>query len=914
MPRRAITSRRFPSARSRIVLHALVAVIWAFPIAVGLFSSSVPSPASSKSRLIQQTDANLGTGFQSLFHDVRQSYLALSLTPSTKDKDLKPGLPGIDGEEDTESRGDWFMFQRTYGSTAIPPDARSRAWETSNDFETNSFFKPQAAAAVWRSIGPSPTVSAWYNAWGPTSGRVNSIAVAPGNSQVVLLGTSTGGIWRSTNAGSSFSPVSDDQADLAVGFLAFSKSNPSIAYAGMGDTKLSYLGSGVLKSTDEGASWTRVSNNTLPSPGSISRLEVDPTNSNRLYVALYSIASGGKVKAGGLYFSTDGGVNWNSVLAGAARDVVLDPSNPRNIYAGLSQIDADTDPAFGLYHSTDGGSTWVNVFTAQYDLTRRRDIRIAISPADPRRISVYYGGYVTNVEGHLSVSTDGGATWNDHFLWTVDLGQIGYNSYLFADSRDAMTLYLGSRDIYKSTDGGDNWTNMTGNFYDSGQGVIYAPGSSKTHTDQHALAFAPANPDEFYAGNDGGVSKTTNGGATFQSLNAGLTLSQFVGIALHPTNPAITYGGTQDNGSQQRLGDSQSWQEILSGDGGRAVIDPLDPSIVFMTYVRGDIYRLTGNAQTLEAQIGWNGAFGEPIDGSRMAFYPPFVGNGVDGTLYFGTWRLFISTDLGNSWFAPASFADLTKGYTSVGPDVLSAIGVARSNTSVIYTGSTQGRAMVSTNAGRTWNDVTDGLPNRSITSITVDPSNTAIAYLTVSGFGSGHVFKTTNTGNSWVDIGGSLPDIPANCLLFDPGEHNTLYLGTDVGVFRSTTTGSNWKGFNKGMPPVVVHEFASQPSGLIQVATYGRGVFELIPNPPPVIASAVFDGKKHMTISGSGFGDAPRVLINDIDKSDHIDTSTDSELKLFGKAKKLALRSGDNTVQIVTSDGATSNVFKLNF
>src|ERR1041384_1949823 len=161
MPRRAITSRRFPSARSRIVLHALVAVIWAFPIAVGLFSSSVPSPASSKSRLIQQTDANLGTGFQSLFHDVRQSYFALSLTPSTKDKDLTPVRPGIEGEEATEGGGDWFMLQRTYGSTAIPPDARSRAWETSNDFETNSFFKPQAAAAVWRSIGPSPPASAW---------------------------------------------------------------------------------------------------------------------------------------------------------------------------------------------------------------------------------------------------------------------------------------------------------------------------------------------------------------------------------------------------------------------------------------------------------------------------------------------------------------------------------------------------------------------------------------------------------------------------------------------------------------------------------------------------------------------------------------------------------------------------------
>lgn len=821
----------------------------------------------------------------------------------------RPGLPSIE-EEDPEGRGDWFMFQRTYGSNAIPADARRHAWESQPDLQISGRLRTQATAA-WRSIGPSPTVSAWYDSWGPTSGRVNSIAVSPTDSQLVLLGTSTGGIWRSTDAGASFIPVSDDQTDLEVGFLAFSKSTPSIAYAGMGDTKLGYLGSGVLKSTDEGASWVRVSNNTLPAPGSIARLEVDPANPNRLYVAQYSVASGSKVTSGGVYLSTDGGVNWTKVLAGSARDVILDPSNSRNVYAGLSRIDPDVDPPFGLYHSTDGGSTWANVFTAQYDFSRRRDIKVAMSPADPRRIYVYYAGYITNAEAHLKASSDGGATWSDHYLWTVDLGQLGYNTYLFADPRDALTLYLGSRDIYKSTDGGDTWTNMTLNFYDSGQGYSYAPGGSKTHTDQHALAFSP-NANELYAGNDGGVSKTTDNGATFQSLNAGLTLSQFVGISLHPTNPAISYGGTQDNGSQQRIGDSQSWREVVSGDGGHTVIDPLDPSVVFMTYVRGEIYRLTGNGQTFDAQVGWNGAFGEPFDGARMAFYPPFVGNGVDGTLYFGTWRLFISTDLGNSWFAPASFADQTKGFTSAGPDVLSAIGVARSNTSVIYTGSSQGRAMVSTNGGRIWSDITQGLPNRSITSITVDLSNAATAYVTLSGFGSGHVFKTTNTGGSWTDISGSLPDIPANCMLFDPIDHNTLYLGTDIGVFRSTTSGTSWRGFNKGMPPVVVHEFASQQSGLIQVATYGRGAYELIANPPPVIASVSFDGKKHLTISGSSFGDAPRVLINGDDRSDHIDTSSDSEVKLIGKMKKMSLKAGDNSVQVVTADNVISNLFNI--
>jgi photosystem II stability/assembly factor-like uncharacterized protein len=848
----------------------------------------------------QRLPGYLGTDSQSLFQPSAFSF------SSEKQEQLSAV------EEDPDGRSDWFMFQRLYPSGSIPRDARLKARQALPRFQTDT-VAPQAVS-VWHSIGPSPTTSFW-SAWGMTSGRVNAVAVSPANSRVVIVGSATGGLWRSTDAGDNFVPVSDDQVDLEVGSLAFSKVNPSIVYAGMGDAKGGYLGSGVLKSTDEGLTWSRVSNNTLPSPGTISKLELDPANPNSLYVAQYSMVASAKVTSSGVYQSTDGGVSWTRMLAGAARDVLIDPANSQTVYAGLSRIDQDADPPFGLYRSTDAGSSWTALFTATYDLTKRRDIRVAISPVDTRRAYIYYGGTISdNLDAHLKGSTDSGATWSEISLASVDTAQIGYNTYLIADPRDPLTVYLGSRDVYRSTDGGASWKNLTQNFYQIGGMFNYAPGGSTTHTDQHAIAFSPTSSNEFYVGNDGGVSKTTDGGSTFRSLNSTLTLTQFVGMALNPLNPLISYGGTQDNGTQQRSG-SSNWREIVSGDGGHVVINPINPSVVFTTYVRGDVYRLGNDGQSLDAQIGSNGTFGEPTVNPRIAFYPPFCGNGIDATVYFGTWRLFISNDLGNSWQAPAGSQDLTKGITDKGKDVLSAIGVARSNTSVIYTGSAQGRVMMSSNRGGNWTDITAGLPDRSITSITVDPGNPAVAYLTVSGFNSGHVFLTTNSGATWTSIGNGLPDIPADVLLIDPSNSDTLYLGTDIGVFRSTTRGASWESFNVGMPPVVIHDLVAHSSGLIQAATYGRGAFELggsAPTSPPSISSVSFNGVKRLTIDGSGFGASPSVIINGANKNDYVASTSDTSIVVTGKTKKLGLKSGDNTVQVITSDNVASNVFML--
>lgn len=887
----------FAYQRTARTLLLCLATAWLFAPA-GFY---VSARFSGRSPVHANPGTHLRTGFQSPFRDLAASFRRPARTVPAE----------TDGEEDPEGRGDWFLFQRIYPFSAIPADARRRAWEAQRELAVAETVSPEASS-IWRPIGPTPTLSAWYSAWGLTSGRVNSIGVSPANPRIVVIGSATGGIWRSTDGGDTFIPVSDDQVDLAVGSLVFSSTNPSIVYAGMGDTKVGYLGSGVLKSTDEGVTWSRASNSSLPSPGSTSKIEIDPANSNRLYAAQYSALSGSKAAASGVFVSTDGGVNWTRTLAGAPRDLVIDPSSSRIIYAGLSRIDS-TDPPFGLYRSTDSGATWTNLFTAEFELTRRRDIRIAIGRGNPQRLYAYYGGFIgATPEAHLKSSTDGGATWTERNLSQVDLAQLGYNSYLFTDPRDGLSLYLGSRDLFKSTDGGDSWGNVTQNFYNFGQGFTFAPGTSNTHTDQHALTFSPVDPNVFYVGNDGGVSKTTNGGATFRSLNETLTLTQLVGIAINPANPAISYGGSQDNGSQQRSADSTLWREISGGDGGHLVIDPVDPAIVFLTYVRGDIFRFSNDGATFDLQIGTNATFGENVAPPRIAFYPPFVGNGVDATLYFGSWRLFTSTDLGFTWSPPAGFLDLTKGVNTNGADVLSAVAVARSNKNVIYTGSQQGRAMVSANGGRTWSDVTSGLPNRSITRIAVDPANPASAFLAVSGFGSSHVFKTTDTGATWVDISFGLPDIPANALLLDPIEPDTLYLGTDIGVFRSTSRGNLWSSFNQGMPPVVISEFSAHASGLIQAATYGRGTYELRGKVQPRINSVTSDGIKRVFIDGSGFDQPPKIVVNGEDKTSWISSSSDTSVKLKGKLKKIGLRPGSNTVQAINADGAASNIVTI--
>ncbi len=743
--------------------------------------------------------------------------------------------PAAGDADDPDARAEWFMYQRRYPFKDVPEGGRRRALD--EVLARGDRLGPDAVGTTWFPIGPMPTNPPPTNPGGSYSGRINTIAVSPANNQIVLIGSAAGGIWRSTNGGTSFAPVSDTQVDLAVGAISFAPSNPNIAYAAMGDkvariANNTYFGTGILRSSDAGATWTRVNNSSIFENGACTAIRVDPTNPNKVYVSqsLGNEPTTGNVLASGIYVSTDGGVNWNNPLRGRSTDIAIHPTNPQIVYAAMRRDDA------GLYRSTDGGTSWTRVYDSPFG-TSTGDFRIAVTPASPNRVYVYYGDSTFgtgSTQLRLEVSDDLGATWTNRGAISTDaIGldpvQFSYNTYLAASPVDADTIYVGSRDVFRSTDGGLTFTNIVNSFAPPYSVNNFQPTRQKFHSDQQSFAFEPGSGTTFYCGNDGGIWKTTDGGMNFTSLNASLSLSQFVGVSIDPTNPDRTYGGTQDNGTQRRNVGANNWDTVFGGDGGKLVVNVLDPSMVFASTTRGFIYRALNYGTSNLIQLS-------PTQ-TNVAFYPPIVGNGVDGRLYFGTYLVFICTTCNDpskvSNFTSANDIDLTAG----GTDVLSAIAVAKSNTQVLYTGSRDGRAMLSTNGGTSYTDITAGLPTRSITNITVSPTDPTLVYLTVSGYATGHIFRSTNSGTNWTDISGNLPNIPTSAFMIDPITPTTLYAGTDIGVFRSTDNGAGWSAFNNGLPPVPIMQFASQANGLIQIATYGRGMYELTPTPVPNVS-----------------------------------------------------------------------------
>ncbi len=767
--------------------------------------------------------------------------------------------------DNPKGRASWFMYQRKYPFDRVPDNARKAAFDdaVARGLFANNF----GGGSTWNPIGPMPTAGAGPG--GAVSGRINEIAVSPANAQIVLVAGATGGIWRSTDGGANFAPVTDNQVDLSVGSIAFAPSDANIVYAGMGDRDNSYFGSGVLKSTDAGATWNRVNTAGLPEKGTTTRILVDPANANKVYLAQENSLPGtpncsgrsGCGEISGVWVSSDGGVNWNRTLEGLATDLAIHPTNAQIVYAAV-RLGAAAGPR-GLFKSTDGGAGWnialPSPYTASEDATK--DFRVAVTPAAPDRVYAYFGTDGPPKEVRLEMSNDAGATWTNRGVVTntaagLDQGQFAYNTYLVADPANADTVWVGCRDFFRSTDAGVTFTNLNGSFQPPYPDGPFTEAQQKVHTDQQAFAFLPGSSSTFFVGNDGGIFKTTDSGATFTSLNGTLSLTQFVGFALHPTDGTRSYAGAQDNGTQRRTPGTNGWSEFTAtGDGGKLAINPVDRTIIFAGSTEGKITRNTqdGTPNT-QQDIAAASSF-EAGNPARIEFYAPVVTNGVDARLYSGSWRLYIcsdcSTSTGLGTWTLTSQTDLTKG----GNDVLTSIAVARSNTNVIYTGSRDGRAMVSTDNGANWNIIETGLPNRSITDIVVSATDPTLVYLTVSGYGSGHVFRSTDSGTTWTNITNNLPDIPTSAFLIDPTNAATLYAGTDIGVFRSTDTGATWAAFNNGMPPVPITRFASQTTGRIQVSTYGRGVFELAAaNAGPTVS--VGDANAQERPSGLGESD----------------------------------------------------------
>ena len=687
--------------------------------------------------------------------------------------------------DEFEARRRHFVAPRAYPFAEIPAGARRSALANRVEIE--------ATTESWRPFG-SATVGVFYP-FGAANGRVTAVVVSPADPRIVLIGASGGGILRSTDGGASFTPVTDDQSDLSVGDIAFANGN--IVYAGMGDRILGIaLGSGVLRSDDAGATWHHVSTHSDLERGAIRKVLTDPNDPNVVWIAqTVQLGVSGAIDPGGIFESRDGGVTWALHFVGNTDSLVR--VNPSTYLAAQ----------YGsIVRSTDGGGHWQSALPNALG----REVALAVTPLDP---SLVYAAASGGAFPQFYVSHDAGATWQ---TMTTNLPNDAYPfGYLVVSPTDAHTLYRGIRDLWRSTDGGAHWTNLSNDFDASDN---FTPQRATMHTDQHALAFG--SDGAAWLGNDGGLYVSRDGLQQFTFAGPPSTsLIELYGAAAHPLDPSRVYGATQDNGLET-VRNAGSWVERITGDYGTVLFDPNNPQQFMANYIYGTIDLYDVDGQYLRP-LATSRTFGETSDPPRIDFIAPLVMNRTSYSLYFATWRMFVSHDFGLTWTATAGTTDLTKGSN----DYVTAIAVTEQNPNVLYTGSLFGRVMRSSDAGATWSNVTGiaTLPARAVSSI-VTTGDGATAVFAFSGYRTGHVYRTIDGGASWTRADAGLPDLPVNVLYLDG---TTLWAGTDAGAYR--LNGNVWERIGTGMPMVIVTAFTRTADGRFLAATHGRGVYELV-------------------------------------------------------------------------------------
>lgn len=743
-----------------------------------------------------------------LLHGVAAAVLVLAWSPA-----LAAQEPGT--SEKPRLRLEYFEQQRAYPRSRIPAGALQRAQhELRARWPAELVRRPLRSLSAnttdaWRALGPAPLLNR-------DAGRISSIAIHPDNGDVIYIGAAQGGVWRTNDGGASWTPLTDAECSLAMGSIALDPVDPRILYAGTGELHFSgdsYYGCGVLRSADAGETWTQLGASVFDTDAGgarISRVLVDPVSAGSTTATTVYVASNF-----GVFRSTDSGATWTPVLAGIATDMVMSPADPRTLYVAIGSVTASAGN--GVFRSTDGGVSWTRL-DGGFPTSDVGRISLAIAPSAPATLyAAVQNGFQTpraSGDGQLLgiwKSTDAGGTWTKLQATNASCGtQCWYDLVIAVHPQDPDRVLFGGVFLYRSVNGGASFNNIV----------------AGTHVDQHAIAFHPANPTTVFVGNDGGIYRSNNGGSGWVSINGDLQITQFyAGVSLHPSSAESVLAGTQDNGTLEFAG-AREWPQVLGGDGGFTAIDFLDPNVAYAETQWTPNSNFSGprrrDAPGMFSELKVSG-----INlGDRALFIPPLVMDRSDPhVLYFGTFRLYRTSDRGEAW-SPISDA-LSR--TATGS--ISAIAPAAADARTVYVGTSDGHLFVTVDGGASWTLRNSGLPDRYVTDITVDARNQANVIASVSGFGTGHVFRTTNAGLSWQNISGDLPDLPVNAVLIDPSLGELIYIGTDLGVFRSHDGGETWIPFNDGMPNVAVFDLTYSPaSGLLVAATHGRGMFGYTP------------------------------------------------------------------------------------
>lgn len=739
---------------------------------------------------------------------------------------------------ETFKRWEWYWESRVDRETGeFPTTSPAEEWQKYK--ASPQFSQLKSTSGAWASMGPVASEGGYAGI-----GRINCISFHPSDNNTYWVGSPSGGLWKTTDNGITWTPLTDNNDVLGVSDIAIPSdyATSNTIYIATGDRdggSVHTLGGGhrgdnntigFLKSTNGGDTWASAGSINVADRRLSGFIRLHPENDLILYAGIDNY----------IYKSVDGAATWGFLLY-TAKDYVIDmefnPSNPDIIYVSTKANDSAQ-----IIRTIDGGANWIIQHT--FDADDRR-IELAVSPADP---TVVYAA-VANIDGGLSgiyKSTDNGQTFievfdgdaegQDHSLLGYysdgsgdNAGQGRYDLALAVAPTDANIIFLGGINTWKSLDGGLNWTinNMWTNHSNYNKS-----GAPEVHADQHVLKFQDATT--LFEGNDGGIYKTTNSGNTWTDLTNGMTISQMYRLGVSATSLNTVITGLQDNGS--KLFYDGNWYDVTGGDGMECLIDYTDHNIQYGTFINGEISRTTDLWNTsvdIYENIG---------DGTLEGHWvTPFIIDPVDhNTIYVGYQDVWKSTDKGDT------FEKISTMNTS---NNLRSMAIAPSNNQVMYVAD-QSTLWSTKDGGTTWTDVTGSLPDR-ITYIAIHAGDPNILWTTHGGYTGNHVYQSTDGGSSWSNISAGLPSLPVFSIVQNKQSLSKthLYVGTDRGVYFKDGS-ANWALFNTGLPNVMVTELdikydeVTTNNSILYAATYGRGLWksDLKENPQPSVDASIIE------------------------------------------------------------------------
>jgi PKD repeat protein len=686
-------------------------------------------------------------------------------------------------------RWEAFMEPRVYpsGNTTLPSQTAKNYKQWEADLAEAGIVK--SVSGNWSLMGPigKPV--------GGGAGRLNFIRIHPTIANTIYVGAADGGLWKTTNGGTSWTTNTDLLGVIGSSDIAFDPTNPSIMYLATGDSDGGDCYSiGVLKSIDAGATWQTTGLTWNVSQGRrIAKILINPTNP-QIVMAFGS---------SGIYRSTNGGTTWTQPTGTftGIKDAEMNPGDANILYAAGTIFS----------RSLDGGLNWAPVATGLTNISR---LSIAVTPANNAYVYVLAANNTDDGFLGLIRSTDNGATFTTRSTTPNILGwdnggdtggQGWYDLAIGASTTNSQEVMIGGVNMWRSTNGGTSWTlnsHWTGNY-----------SKPYVHADIHDIVYL--NGTTAYSANDGGLFKTTNNGTAWTDISSNLAIAQQYRLGLSTTNPNLIITGHQDNGTNRYNG--TNWTQVYGGDGMDCFVDRTNNNNMVGSYVYGDYYRSTNGGTSFTTIMT-----GIPAGGKWLSVIHQ---DPVTANTYYAGGRaaLYKTTNSGTAWTALG---------TPTGTGDIIEFAIAPSNNQVIYAiKSGASGVSKSTNGGTSFTAVSTGLPTTSTpTYITVSNTNPNFAIVTYSGYTAANkVYKTTNGGTSWTNLSTGLPNIPVNCVVYSNNSAlDAFYIGTDLGVFYRDNNQSSWIVFNTGLPNVVVSDLEIYyPTSRLRAATYGRGTWD---------------------------------------------------------------------------------------